>query len=218
MELEYLGHAAFAVYHARGTLVIDPYESGQFDGRLAYRPIDVAAQWVVCSHEHADHNAVHAVPGAPVRLPEEPQATRAQTTCPFEISRWPLDHDEYGGRRRGGSVDALRVSDGEHTIVHLSDVGQAPCAELIAAWRQPDVLLVPVGGYFTIGAAQAWEWVARFRPKAVVAIHYRTAACTLPMRDETAWVGWSETSTWNSCRFHVHEVAGKSLIVAPRLA
>lgn len=210
MELEYLGHAAFAVFHADGTLVIDPYESGQFDGQMAYRPIDVEAQWVVCTHEHADHNAVHALPGAPDRVEQGGAG-------PFTVERWPLAHDEYGGRRRGGMVDAVRITAGGCSLVHLSDVGESPCAELIEAWREPDVLLVPVGGYFTIGACQAWEWAARLRPRVVVPIHFRTAACSLPLRDEAAWAVWADASMWISQRFHVQEIERKSLIASPRL-
>ena len=105
MELEFLGHACVAVRSSEQVLIVDPYDSGQFGGRMAYSPIDVVANWVVCSHEHADHSATHALPGSPQRV-------ESGTAGVFEITRFSLFHDEFDGRRRGGEVDALRI-DGE---------------------------------------------------------------------------------------------------------
>ena len=43
MKLKYLGHAAFEVTLAGGNrIVFDPYESGSYDGALAYGPIEGA--------------------------------------------------------------------------------------------------------------------------------------------------------------------------------
>lgn len=211
LELEILGHACVAVRTGEHALLVDPYESGQFGGRMAYRPIDVLADWVVCSHEHLDHAAVDAVPGNPTRVHDG-------VAGPFTLSRFSLWHDEYGGRRRGGAVDAIRVEAGGFSMLHLSDVGESPRPEVVVANRGVDVLLIPVGGFYTIGAAQAWEWAERIAPRVAVAVHYQTAACTLPIRDEVAFQAWCGASIWNSHRFHVEKRLPDRLIVPPRLA
>ncbi|MEM1349340.1 MAG: MBL fold metallo-hydrolase, partial [Myxococcota bacterium] len=92
---------------------------------------------------------------------------------------------------RGGSVDMLEVRADALSVVHASDVGQSPPAQLIERLEGPDVLLVPCGGFYTIGAAQAWEWVRRLRPKVIVPIHYKTRWCHLPLRDETVFRGYA---------------------------
>ena len=70
-------------------------------------------------------------------------------------------------------VDGLRV-------MHLGDVGQAVPED----WpiTSPDILFVPVGGFFTIGAFQANEWIRRTGARCAVPIHYRTPQCDLPIR------------------------------------
>ena len=175
MNIHLLGHAAVALEDARGTLIIDPFESGGFGGAMAYPPISMRADWVVCTHEHLDHCAVHTLPGAPERV---------EQGCfgPFEIARVRAEHDEYGGRRRGGSVDLLEVRWGERRVVHLSDVGHSPRREQVERLRGADVLLVPAGGFFTIGAAQAREWAQRLAPRWVIPVHYKTPSCQLRLR------------------------------------
>ncbi len=211
MELEFLGHACVVLRSGGQSLLIDPYESGQFGGQMGYRPIDVVSDWVVCSHDHVDHAAVHAVPGSPTLVD-------AGTVGPFRVRRVPLHHDEYEGRRRGGRVDALRIDTDAGSLLHLSDVGEAPRRAVVDAHRGVDILLVPTGGLYTIGAAQAWEWIERIAPRVAIPIHYATPACTLPIRDVRTFSGWWGGATvWNSHRFHVQEIAPKCVIVAPRL-
>jgi len=178
MELRLLGHAACVLTtSARESLVIDPYESGGFGGAMAYAPIEHVCDWVVCSHQHLDHCATHLLPGDPVVIDGE------GTFGAFQIRRHTTAHDEYDGRRRGGSVDILEIVADGARVVHLSDVGQSPTSALVDALREPDVLIVPVGGFFTIGAAQAHEWSERLAPRWVVPCHYATPSCSLPIRE-----------------------------------
>lgn len=210
MELEFLGHGCVILHAEQRGLMIDPYESGQFDGKMAYRPIDVACDYVVCSHDHADHAAVHTVDATVVH---------DGRVGPFMIRRTALWHDEAGGRRRGGSVDALRIDTRSSSVLYLADVGESPRADLVAQHRGVDVLLIPVGGFYTIGAAQAWEWIERIGPKVAIPVHYRTEACHLPIRDHVPFSGWCDGAViWNSHRIHVEKMCPNRLILTPRLA
>lgn len=211
MELEYLGHACIALIADGRTLIVDPYESGQFDGQMAYRPIDVPADWVVCSHRHIDHCATGAVPGPALEVTEGEAG-------PFRIARQQLYHDEAGGRRRGGEVSALRIDADGVSILHLSDVGESPRLAVVEANRHVDILLIPTGGFFTIGAAQAWEWIERIQPRTAIPLHYQTSACRLPLRGVDVFGGWcADAVVWNSRRIQVQETLPDRLILMPRL-
>ncbi len=174
----YFGHAAVGLAASSGErLIVDPYAPGALGGKLQYGRIPVGAEYVVCSHEHADHSAVEAMPGpTPTRLEEGPGGA-------FGLSRHRFDHDEYGGRRFGGAVDVLAIEVDDYTVVHTSDIGQSPGPRLPPAIRRPDLLFVPVGGFYTIGAAQALEWCRRLDPGLVVPTHYATSASRLPLHD-----------------------------------
>ena len=187
MKLRFLGHAAVLLTSRDETgLLVDPYNPGGFGGRMAYRPIPHRADAVVCSHQHLDHCAIE-------QLPNRPQLLEGDADFgPFSIRRYVADHDEYGGRRRGGQVDLLEIEADGTTLVHLSDVGHSPRPEQVAALRGCDVLVVPVGGYFTIGAAQAVEWCQRLAPGVIVPVHYRTDRCELPLRDASGFAAHFE--------------------------
>ncbi len=188
MEARFLGHAAVLLMADDGTsLLIDPYNPGGFSGRMAYAPIPYQPDAVVCSHDHLDHCAVGD-------LANRPQVIDGEGAFgPFSVRRHQAYHDEYAGRRRGGAVDILDISVDGLRLVHLSDVGESPRAELVAALRGPDVLFVPVGGFFTIGAAQAFEWSRRLAPARVVPVHYKTARCALSVRPRANFEAYVES-------------------------
>lgn len=172
MRIHYFGHATCSLTAADGTcLLIDPYESGAFGGRFRYPPILGTFHAVTATHDHIDHHALHTV--------DAPYIHEGQTG-PFEIKRFPLAHDEYDGKRRGGYTDALMIQVDNLCVVHLGDCGQSP--EGLTPLRGCDVLFVPVGGFYTIGAFQAWEWVRRIQPRVAIPIHYKTPECDLPIR------------------------------------
>ena len=82
MKITWLGHSSFLVESKDGTRVVtDPFEAGSYDGAVGYSPIDTHADVVTVSHEHADHNAVDTVSGAPeiVRDPEKRTIKGIQT-------------------------------------------------------------------------------------------------------------------------------------------
>lgn len=188
MQIRFFGHAAVLLRAADGTtLLVDPYEPGGFGGRMGYAPITVRADAVVASHQHRDHAAVASLPNRPVNL--DAQGRRARFG-PFHVSRHRADHDEYGGRRRGGQVDILQVQVDGLRVVHLSDVGHSPRPAQVRALRHPDVLLVPVGGFYTIGAAQAHEWARRLAPRWLIPIHFKTPRCQLALLPEQPFLSY----------------------------
>ena len=189
--LEWIGHAAVLVTAADGTRILfDPYESGGFDGRIAYAPIEQRVEVVVVTHDHLDHCHVTPANGEPHIV------DRTCRVGDLGFVTVLADHDDRGGAISGQvrvtavEVDGLR-------IVHLSDLG-VPLgrAQVAALGGRPDLVLAPVGGTYTVDALGAAVTIARLAPAAAVPIHYLTPRCTLPMApvepflDEAARRGW----------------------------
>ncbi len=177
MKLRWLGHASFLIESSSGTRVItDPYESGDFGGAIGYDPITERADVVVVSHGHSDHSYVAGVPGDP-RVVQGPGTYHA---AGIEFDGVACFHDDSNGRERGKntmfafSIDGVRVC-------HVGDLGHQPSETQLAALGPVDVLIVPVGGRFTIGAAEASKLAEVISPRVVIPMHYRNDKCTLPI-------------------------------------
>lgn len=205
VRLRFYGHAAVGIFVEDGpALLIDPYEPGGFGGLMAYAPITDRFDWVSCSHDHADHCAVDGLIGAPRRVAQG-------TFGPFEIRRHQVAHDEYEGRRRGGFVDLLEIRVCGLTLLHGADVGQSPTPQLIEALRRPDLWLVPVGGFFTIGAAQAAEWARRLDPRVVIPIHDKRPECGLALREAALFADYIRVVALNAAELVLDEAFWEGL-------
>jgi L-ascorbate metabolism protein UlaG (beta-lactamase superfamily) len=177
MRLTYYGHASFLVETADCTRVIlDPYRHGAFGGAVRYAPIGESADVVVASHAHDDHGAFDTISGKPLKF-LHPQA---QTVGSLSIAGVDVAHDEVGGRERGKSTIVI-LDDGDLRLVHLGDLGHALEAATVQAIGRVDVLLVPVGGFFTIDHNEAAKVVEALDPRIVVPMHFKTEKCDFPI-------------------------------------
>ena len=95
------------------------------------------------------------------------------------ISR-PTYHDESGGSERGGNLISVVELDGMR-IVHLGDLGHALGDKELAALGAVDVLLIPVGGHFTIDATTAAGLVGEIRPRIAIPMHFKTDKVDFPI-------------------------------------
>jgi len=177
MKVKWLGHASFLITSDKGIRIItDPYESGGFGGSLNYAPIREEADVVVVSHEHADHNHVTGIRGSP-------QVVRGAGTHrahDIELKGVPVYHDTSSGRERGKNAIMTFTVDGLR-VCHVGDLGHQPSDEQLAEVGPVDVLLVPVGGNYTIDAAEATRLIERMKPSVVVPMHFRTDKCLFPI-------------------------------------
>ncbi|GEM_PF-1306770 len=175
MKITFFGHAAIGVETLSGeTLIFDPYRSGGFGGKMAYRPIEGEWDWVVITHNHDDHAAIDTLSGA---LKNDPGSLMEAFQCQI----YPLSHDEYEGARFGGEVGVRILNIDGFRVCHLSDVGQAPPPEWFASLDHIDVCFLPVGGFFTIGPLQGLEWYRALSPTILIPIHYKTDSVDLPL-------------------------------------
>ena len=171
MKVKWLGHAAFLITSQGGTRIItDPYER---QAGLTYDDMDEAADIVLVSHDHFDHNCVAAVRGSPQVV----RGVGARTVEGIELTGMATYHDEAEGAQRGPNTVFCFTVDGIR-VCHLGDLGHMLTEEQVAQMGQVDVLIIPVGGVFTIDAAVATRVCERLNPRVVVPMHFKTPKCT----------------------------------------
>ena len=172
MDISFLGHASFKLKGKRTTVVTDPY-----DASLGLKYPKVEADIVTITHDHPDHNAAGQVSGDPfvVSGPGEYEIKGAK------IIGVPSFHDEKKGELRGkNTIYNIRID--ELWVCHLGDLGQTALTdEQLEEIGQVDVLLVPVGGVYTIDAAGAAKTAASLEPKVVIPMHYAEGANNLKL-------------------------------------
>ncbi|MGN1006781.1 MAG: MBL fold metallo-hydrolase [Aristaeellaceae bacterium] len=165
MKLKYYGHACFSLSYEGGpTLVIDP-----FDETVTYPPCDEICDAALLSHDHFDHNHVQTLRGDFVTI----RSAGAYDVQGVRITAVDSFHDKKGGALRGKNL-ILRIEGGGLTIVHLGDLGHMPDEKQLEAMSGADIMLVPIGGTYTIDTPEAEEVIRLARAKHAVAMHYRT--------------------------------------------
>jgi len=144
------------------TLITDPY-----DKSVGLKPPQFEADIVTVSHDHFDHNNTQALRGKPyvVNSPGE-----------FDIQGIGIQgvesyHDAEGGQQRGANV-IYRIEMDDISVVHLGDLGHTLENKQLEAIGRTDILLIPVGGTYTLDAKQATEVVSQIEPRIVIPMHY----------------------------------------------
>lgn len=168
MKLTWIGHACFKLEHNDYTIIFDPYKDGSVPGLQNVRE---EADQVLCSHEHGDHSGRECV------------TMRAEKESPFTISEIHTFHDEVKGAKRGSNTIYILEADGMR-IVHMGDIGCELEPEQMDQLKNVDVMMIPVGGFYTIDAEQASALVRQVNPKVTIPMHFRKGN-----------IGYSEIST-----------------------
>jgi len=164
MKIQYLGHSAFRLISDLGmTILCDPYDADI----VGYSMPKVQCDLVTESHHHPDHDYEAGVKGDP---------SIVDCKCAFladdvSVESFECFHDPYGGTKRGDNLAFKFDFAGGLSVVHLGDVGERN-QRLIEDLGKVSVLLVPVGGYYTIGAEDAKWYVDNLHPSVVVPMHY----------------------------------------------
>ena len=136
---------------------------------------DQKADIVLASHEHGDHI------GGKVRgKPEVIKKAGQKTVKGIEIRGLDTYHDTSQGRERGRNVVFCFTVD-RVRICHLGDLGHELSKSQLAEIGRVDVLLVPVGGLYTIDASVASGICDSLKPRVVIPMHYKTDKLSFPI-------------------------------------
>ncbi len=174
MKIKWLGHASFLITSDTETKIItDSYATG---GGLSYGEITESADIVTVSHEHADHNNVAVVGGKP----EVVRETGINRVKGIEFKGIASHHDETGGRQRGNNIMFCFEVDGIK-VCHLGDLGHQLSDKQAADLGGIDILLIPVGGYYTIDAKVATQVCNQLKPKVIIPMHFKNNKCNFPI-------------------------------------
>ncbi len=167
MIITWQGHACFKIQDKVGpegvTLTTDP-----FDKAVGLKVPNYESDIITVSHDHHDHNNVSALRGQPFVI-----------DCAGEYDRKGIlvegidsYHDAKEGGERGKNI-IYRIEIDDISIVHLGDLGHALDNAQLEKLAGTDILLIPVGGKYTIDAKQAVEVIAQIEPRLVIPMHYK---------------------------------------------
>ena len=185
MKIQYLGHSCFRIISDMGTTVVcDPYSSSMVGLDMP----NVRADVVTMSHSHNDHACLDNVLGKPAELDCE------VTCCADDIAITTVStyHDDEKGAKRGKNIVFVFDVDGLK-VAHMGDVG---CLDenVVATLSGCDVLLLPVGGVYTVDAQGAKWYVDRILPKLVIPMHYMTDKHKFSLNSLDGFLGLFDTS------------------------
>lgn len=155
MTISWLGHSCFLLNSGGFRLLLDPYHCVR-----GLPDVAAEADVVCCSHDHFDHAYLDQI------------TCTAGKPSPFTVEEVQTFHDDQGGKLRGENTVRRFTAEGI-SVVHLGDLGHQLNSEQIAALTPCDVLLLPVGGTYTLDPAGARAVMAALAPRIVIPMHYR---------------------------------------------
>lgn len=171
MTISWFGHSCFRIEAKEGSILTDP-----FGKEIGLKPPKIKDDIVLVSHEHFDHNNVgDANPEAfIIRNPGEyeKQGIAIRGIASF--------HDNKEGAERGPNTIYVMKAE-EITLAHLGDLGHKLTDQQVEDIGDIDILMIPVGGNYTIDAKTAAEVIGQIEPKIVIPMHYKIPGLEVPI-------------------------------------
>jgi len=169
MIINWYGQSCFQITSSQGknnnvSIVIDPFSED-----LGLRVPRLTADILLVSHGHSDHNNVKAVAGEPFVISGPGEYEKKEVF----VQGIPAFHDSSSGKERG--TNTIYVIEAEDLrICHLGDLGQKELTpEQIDKIGEIDVLMIPVGGVYTISAKEAVKIMSQIEPNITIPMHYQ---------------------------------------------
>jgi len=165
MLIEWYGHSCFRIALENGKkIVFDP-----FDHTVGYEQPKIEANYVLESHQHFDHNSPDTLKGnfEIIKAPGEYNFEGLQ------VKGHETFHDKEQGALRGKNIIFTLQAEGI-VVCHMGDIGSVPSEELYEKIGPVDILMIPIGGNYTIDAKEAFEIINRMQPNITLPMHYKT--------------------------------------------
>jgi len=162
--LKYLGHATWLIQTNHCNLILDPYTDIGYEMRQ-----DLVADVVISSHDHFDHNNFKLV-NPPFQKITQIGSYHIKET---KIRLIEASHGRLNDKSLGDTF-LIHIEVEDVKLLHCGDLGVVPDDDLLKEIGDIDILMIPVGGYYTINAAKAKEVIELLSPKIVFPMHYKT--------------------------------------------
>lgn len=165
MTISWFGQSCFRIEAKEGSILMDPFAK-----EIGLKPPRIKDDVITVSHQHFDHNNV---------ADANPEAFIIQNPGEYEkqgiaIRGIASFHDDKSGAERGPNTIYV-VKAEEMTLCHLGDLGHALSDAQVEAIGDVDILMIPVGGTYTIDAKKAAEVIGQIEPKIIIPMHYKVA-------------------------------------------
>lgn len=178
MDIYWYGQACFKIKGKMATVLVDPFDPDFVGLKLSK---DLSADVVLISHDHQDHNKAGGITGLTTTQPMVFKDPGEYEIGGVVISGISSFHDDSQGSERGKNIIFHMMFDGLD-VVHLGDLGQSKLSEeQIAEIGQTDILLIPVGGTYTIDAKAASDIVSQIEPRIIIPMHYAVEGLKFPL-------------------------------------
>lgn len=164
MDINWYGQACFRLKGKSVTVVVDPFDP-EFTGIKL--PKDLEADVVCISHDHGDHNFFAGIKGSPIKVEGDGEYD-IKGAAILGVSTF---HDKAEGSDRGKNT-VYNIQIDNLNIIHLGDLGHELSQQQVDEIGLTDILLVPVGGVYTIDAKEASEIVSALEPRIIIPMHY----------------------------------------------
>lgn len=168
MEIKYLGHSSFLIKTKTTRVVTDPYDPKMVGFKFPKTEADI----VTVSHQHGDHNQVKNVLGLNGVAPLVIDMPGEFEKMGIRIFGFQSYHDKTKGTERGENILYKFEAEGI-SVLHCGDLGVIPEESFLESIGEVDILMVPVGGFYTIDSVEAVQLVKKIEPAVVIPMHYQ---------------------------------------------
>lgn len=172
MKIKWFGHSSFGIEYMNVKILTDPFNETVGYPLPNYQP-DIITE----SHQHFDHNAHHLIKGKYILI----NTPGEHLSKGVKIIGLKTYHDKVKGRERGENIIfKFKFSDGL-TAAHFGDLGHIPDDSVMKELENIDIVMIPVGGYYTIDAEEAKEIINILNPKIIIPMHFKTKYIKFPI-------------------------------------
>ena len=179
LKMKWFGHSFWKISSEDISVIADPFTD------IGYAmPDGIRTDIVISSHDHFDHNNFELIEGDYELICNEGKYNAKGVVFDM-IATW---HDESQGKERGKNLLMKFELEGK-VFLHCGDIGHLPSEETYGKIGKVDVLLIPVGGVYTINAETAKQICDKIMPKVIIPMHYKTPALNFdlaPLEEFTA--------------------------------
>mgnify|MGYP001607669784 CR=1 FL=1 len=172
MIIQWYGQSCFKITSGETTIAIDPY-----DKKIGFTPPRFQANLTLITHKHDDHANSASLTGEPFVI-SEPGEYEVKGVFVHGFESY---HDKNKGRDRGMNT-MYKIGVEGIRLLHMGDFGEESLSEdFMDAIGEVDILMIPVGGKYTIDGNEAAKIVKQLEPKIVIPMHYKISGLEIDL-------------------------------------